>query len=172
MRSSVAKGTAALFAVSFFFVAITLSLFLNSVMAQEAKRFEAWSIDCDNNVCQIFTSNLFEEDKSTQVSVSLIFDAKADKYNAILAVPERTALPPGLNVWLSPENSQIARFQYCAEGFCHAVTPLETAFVEAMDTSEYLVLEYVPYGKREKVSRPVFLNGFAEARTELLSSVR
>lgn len=168
MKPLIIRCTVAFAAVHILFVSILSS----AALSKEAERFGAWSLLCDDAVCQVFTSAMLEEDDTTQVSASLVYDSGKEQYSAIFQVPEGVAIGPGLNAWLSPQVAQVSPFQYCAEGFCYAVALLDAKFVDAMERTEYLILEFVPYGAREKVSRPLFLKGFEAARARLVGALQ
>ena len=120
-----------------------------------------WKISCDEGPCQGFL-NLRVEGEDV-LSISVLADPNTGRGTLIVNVPLMVALPPGLRVSKDGHDPFDYAFQFCGEGGCTAVAPLDARAFDLFKTSDSMKFSYITYGEQSPIVYEAPITGFAEA---------
>ena len=135
------------------------------------QRHGDWQLDCRAELCQIFSTLSRSNTNEVILSASVLLDRESDTVTVILRAPKRTALPPGLRFWVSETSSAVVPYQYCDDEGCYAILQLEDGMRAEMASVDRAVVEFIPYGSKERTALPLSLDGFDEALGALRDSL-
>lgn len=157
LRTSLNKLSSS--AAAFLFMAAAAS----AQTGDNLERHGDWQLDCRAELCQIFSTLSRSNTDEVLLSTSVLLDSEEDTVTLILRAPKRTALPPGLRFWVSKTSSAVVPFQYCDDEGCYAILQLEDAMRAEMASVDRAVVEFIPYGSKERMALPLSLDGFDKA---------
>lgn len=149
--------------------AFAATLNLSGALAQsKAKRFENWTYDCTQGVCQIYIT-LADQQNNKSFALTVVHDAASNTYSGILKMPLGVALPPGVRIFTNMKDNYALPFQFCEADGCNAVAKLEPKLVAQMRKVPDVQVEYFVYGKQQRDAFRISMQGFPAAVEALVA---
>lgn len=153
--------------------ALTLVTAVEAGEALEARSLEdgrlygSWMHACGEGECQAFLSMADKKTGREQVTWSFVYDGEGDRLAAIVNVPLGTAITPGLALVPSRGEAVPVSFQFCDDGGCRAVLPVDDLLMARFAAGETVEVQFVPYGRQYRTSFAVPTDGLLDATDAL-----
>ena len=131
----------------------------------EGQMFGTWKVTCENGPCRAFMT--LQKDGTDVLTWQLLVDRSTKARSMLLTVPNVTALPPGVRIWVNEASNFQIPFQVCDASGCIAAAVIAPEMATAIGGVGKVRVSYVPYGAQSPVTYEVPVNGFGEALAQM-----